>query len=89
MKSLAAIPRIVIDLGTTFDVRSAIELPWRLARLPTAATVALDFRHVRSLHEASLLALLPALASVKNRLVKLIGLEHAVIDRAPSREQPA
>ena len=89
MKTFRSIPRIVLDVGTSLDVRDAIALPHLLARLPAAVPVTLDFRHVKSIQEAPLLALLPALASVKDRLVRLIGLSGVVVERDARSGLPA
>ena len=67
---------ITIRFDDSFDLRDAIGLPGLIARLPEHLNVSLDFTEVRWVRESALVALIPALASLHGRPVKLKGLRN-------------
>jgi hypothetical protein len=66
---------VTIRFDASFDLRDAIGLPRLIGRLPDHLLVSLDFSDVRWVRESALVALIPALASLHGRKVRVKGLE--------------
>ena len=75
--------KVVIRFGKSFDLRQAINLPRLIGLLPKDVKVALDFSDVQFSREAAWAALIPAIASLKGRILSVKGLDRAELEPLP------
>lgn len=85
MKILRNVPqrRVTVQFENSFNLRDAINLPKLISKLPLLAEIVLDFSDVRWVRESAMVALIPALASLHGRKLKVVGLESAEAELSP------
>lgn len=68
---------ITVRFNGVFGLRQAILLPKLVSLFPATTPVKLDFTDAECDRESAVVALIPALASMRSRKLQVIGLERA------------
>lgn len=73
---------ITVQFEGVFGLRQAIGLPKLISLLPTKAMVTLDFTRAECERESAMLALIPALSTLRHRQLEVVGLVDAAANGA-------
>lgn len=73
---------ITVQFQGVFGLRQAIGLPKLISLLPAGAPVTLDFSRAECERESAMLALIPALSTLRDRQLDVVGLVSAASNAA-------
>ena len=73
---------ITVQFEGVFGLRQAIGLPKLLKLFPAGAPVKLDFSRAECERESAMLALIPALSTMRHRQIDVVGLVAAAANAA-------
>lgn len=73
---------VTVQFEGVFGLRQAIGLPKLISLLPAKAPVTLDFSRAECERESAMLALIPALSTMRHRQIDVVGLVSAAANAA-------